>query len=102
MKSTLRLVAGITGMVAVSVAFPIMYTTVRGYTAWYIRVSDPTFTEGGQKTNGQVHKNLTGRTLLFTSEIGKTGILRTYLLGLSALNEVLSRVVEVGSPNGRR
>ena len=84
MKRTFSLVAGLTGLVILSIAFPIVYTTARGYTAWYIQVSNATFTANGKTTRGQLHRNLTGRTLLITYEVGETGKFRTYLLGFSA------------------
>jgi hypothetical protein len=43
-----------------------------------------TFTAKGKTTRGPLYRNLTGRTLLITSEVGESGKFRTYLLGLSA------------------
>jgi hypothetical protein len=83
-KRTFHLVAGLTGLVILSIAFPIVYTTARGYTAWYIQVSNATFTAKGKRTSGQLHRNPTGTTILITYEVRETGKFRTYLLGLAA------------------
>jgi hypothetical protein len=82
-KRTFSLVAGLTGMVILSVAFPLVYTTARGYTAWYIQVANATFAVNGKSTRGQLHRNLTGKTILYTTEVSGTGKFRTYLLGFS-------------------
>jgi hypothetical protein len=82
-KRTPSLVLGLLGMVILSVSFPIILTTTRGQTAWYFLISSATFTANGKATRGQLHRNLTGRTLLFTHETKETGKYRTYLLGFA-------------------
>jgi hypothetical protein len=82
-KRTSRLVLGITGMVILSFAFLVVFTTARGYTAWYIRISNATIAANGKTIPGQLYRNLTGRTFLFTSDVSATGKPRTYLLGFS-------------------
>jgi hypothetical protein len=94
-KRTFSLVAGLTGMVILSVAFPLVYTTARGYTAWYIQVANATFAVNGKSTRGQLHRNLTGKTILYTTEVSGTGKFRTYLLGFSG-NKLFTRAVETG------
>jgi len=79
MKKLFR-VFGWLGLATIALAiFALLYSTMKGYTTWYLRV-DGVVTVDGQKTTGYLHAN-TNRTLLLVTRTDQ-GQPETYLVPL--------------------
>lgn len=71
MKRYVGVVAAITaGALFVLVVLPGIYSTARGYTVWFFRVSNPVITVDGKQTKGWLHKAHNGRVMFFTRNDG--------------------------------
>jgi len=50
----------------VLVVLPGIYSTARGYTVWFFKISSPIITVDGKPTKGWLHKTHDGRVVFFT------------------------------------
>jgi hypothetical protein len=66
MKMFVRIVALLAGALLIFVALAMVYSTVKGYTAWFFRIPGAIFTVNGARAKGWLHRARNGRAAFFT------------------------------------
>lgn len=71
MKRHVRAIIAVgAGAFLILVVLPGIYSTARGYTVWFFRLSNPIITVDGRQAKGWLHKTHDGRVMFFTRNDG--------------------------------
>lgn len=66
MKTLVRIAALFAVVFVILVASAIIYSTGKGYTAWFFRIPNTVVTVNGARTKGWLHSDSSGRAIFFT------------------------------------
>jgi hypothetical protein len=66
MKILVRTAALIVGALLVFLAYAMIYSTAKGYTAWFFRIPDAVITVNGTRAKGWLHSASNGRAIFLT------------------------------------
>jgi hypothetical protein len=66
MKIFVRTAALLAGALLIFFALAMVYSTAKGYTAWFLRIPDAVITVNGARAKGWLHSSRNGRAIFFT------------------------------------
>src|SRR5258708_14158869 len=93
MKISARIAAVGAANLLILVGFAMAYSTVRGYTVWFLKIPNTVITVNGTQRKGWLHKTSDGRAVFFTrADSGKS---ETY--DLAFVDDVNGRGLSCGT-----